>query len=123
MGLFTNSTDQKNEFSWIKLENEEQLKIAMESDEALFIFKHSTRCPISVMAKSRFEREWTTPDFPLQLLYLDLLNYRDLSNKVAELTGVVHESPQLIVVKNKQVLYVESHNGISAQQSIQKAIN
>lgn len=123
MGFFSSSKkkEETTAFQWVSLESETQLEDALSSkDEVVFIFKDSTRCPISVVAKKRFEREWTQPDYPLQLLYLDLLNYRSISSKVEELTGVKHQSPQLIVVKNGKVLYQDSHNAISAQESINK---
>jgi bacillithiol system protein YtxJ len=122
MGFFSSNKTEANAAPWVDLNSEEQLDAALaNNDQVTFIFKHSTRCSISTMAKSRFEREWSTPDYPFQLLYLDLLNHRDLSSKIAQQTGVQHESPQLIVVKNGKVVYANSHSAISAQESIQKA--
>lgn len=122
MGFFSRSSAEV--FPWEALTSEEQLQDAFNnSEEVVFIFKHSTRCNISSMAKSRFEREWKTPDFPFRLLYLDLLNYRPVSGKIEELTGVQHESPQLIVVKDGEVKYHNSHNAISAQESIEAVTN
>lgn len=118
MGLFSRSTDNKK-FPWIELTSEAQLNDSLNSKDVIFIFKHSTRCSISVMAKSRFEREWIAPDFSFQLLYLDLLNYRSVSNKIEELTGVQHQSPQLIVINSGKVIYQQSHNAISAKESIE----
>lgn len=118
MGFFSRSSSD-TAFPWEALTSEDQLQDVLNNqEETVFIFKHSTRCNISSMAKSRFEREWSTPDFPFRLLYLDLLNYRPVSGKIEELTGVQHESPQLIVVKNGEVKYYNSHNAISAQESI-----
>jgi bacillithiol system protein YtxJ len=118
MGFFSRSSD-KTQFPWVDLTSEEQLENALsQNEEAVFIFKHSTRCSISTMAKSRLEREWETPSFPFRILYLDLLNYRSVSNKIEELTGVQHQSPQMIVWQNGQVVYHASHNSISAQESI-----
>lgn len=118
MGLFSRSTANEK-FPWVDLISETQLDDSLNSEDIVFIFKHSTRCSISVMAKNRFEREWTTPDFPFQLLYLDLLNYRSVSNKIEELTGVQHQSPQLIVVSSGKIIYHNSHNAISAKESIE----
>lgn len=118
MGFFSRSTANKS-FPWIELTSEDQLNESLTSTDVIFIFKHSTRCSISVMAKSRFEREWATPDFSFQLLYLDLLNYRSVSNKIEELTGVPHQSPQLIVINSGKVIYQQSHNAISAKESIE----
>lgn len=119
MGFFSRSSD-KQSTPWEDLTSEQQLTDALASqDTAVFLFKHSTRCSISTMAKSRFEREWVNPDFPFKLFYLDLLTYRPISSKIEEVTGVQHQSPQLIVVKNEHVYYSESHSAISAVDGIQ----
>lgn len=94
------------------LQQLEQLKEVSFQAPVLF-FKHSTRCSISVMALNRFEREWdnkvVTPYF------LDLLNYREVSNKIAEVFGVEHQSPQVLLIKNGVCVYHASHNAIDAQ--------
>jgi bacillithiol system protein YtxJ len=46
------------------------------------------------------------------LYYLDLLEHRDISNKIANDTHITHQSPQLIVIKNKEAIYHESHGNI-----------
>ncbi len=74
------------------------------------IFKHSTTCSISRMALDRFERA-EAPD-NADFHYLDLLNFRPISNAIAELFQVHHESPQVILIKNGECIYDESHYGI-----------
>ena len=99
--------------NWIELTDEQQLdRINEESaKQPVIIFKHSTRCNISAMAKNRLERE-TAPDTAL-FYYLDLIKYRSLSNKIAEVYKVHHESPQVLLIKNGECTYEETHNGIS----------
>jgi bacillithiol system protein YtxJ len=100
---------------WIDLTDEAQLQqIDQESNEhPVVIFKHSTRCSISLMAKNRLERE-QAPD-NTSFYYLDLLRYRGISNKIAEVYSVHHESPQILLIKNGECTYEETHNGISMQ--------
>lgn len=114
MGWF--SSEKKSKFNWVQLTSEDQLRnLLVDSNETpVAIFKHSTRCSISAMALSRFENNWNQ-DLPVTCVYLDLLVYRPLSNLLVELTGVPHESPQLIVLKNNQVIYHASHNGIDVE--------
>jgi len=83
------------------------------------IFKHSTRCSISVMAKSRLERS----EFPeyIQFHYLDLLQYRDISNKIAEQFGVYHQSPQILLIKNGECIFEETHSAISMDEIVEQA--
>jgi len=83
------------------------------------IFKHSTRCSISVMAKDRLERV----PFPeqIQFHYLDLLQYRDISNKIAEQFGVHHQSPQILLIKNGECIFEETHSAISMDEIVEQA--
>lgn len=80
------------------------------------IFKHSTTCSISRMALDRFERD-NAPE-NVDFHYLDLLNYRSISNAIAEFFQVHHESPQVILVKNGECIYDESHYGIMMDELI-----
>ena len=75
------------------------------------LFKHSTRCSISAMAKSRLERESSAED-PV-IYYLDLIAYRDVSNAIESRFGVRHESPQVILLKDGKVVYHASHGAIN----------
>jgi bacillithiol system protein YtxJ len=97
---------------WIPLEKAEQLQqiLADSHRRPQAIFKHSTTCSVSQMAKSRLERG-TAPE-GIDFHYLDLLSFRSLSNKIAEDLHVWHESPQLLLVKNGTCVYNESHIGI-----------
>lgn len=97
---------------WITLTTVQQLDDIRErsKQKPQVIFKHSTRCSISSMAKSRLERSDVpgTADF----YYLDLISYRPLSARVAEEFKVHHESPQVLVIINGECVYDESHYGI-----------
>jgi len=102
--------------NWIDLNSAEQLIEIKELSKTRpqVIFKHSTRCSISSMAKSRLERneQPETGDF----YFLDLIKYRLLSNKIAEEFSVYHESPQVLLIKNTQCVYDESHSGIQMDE-------
>ena len=80
------------------------------------IFKHSTTCSISKMALNRFERA-ATPE-KVDFHYLDLLNYKAISNEIASFFQVHHESPQVILIKNGECIYDESHYGIMMDELI-----
>lgn len=120
MGFFSSS---KTKFPWIDLTSSEQLnQIIQESNEhPVLLFKHSTRCSISSMAKSRFESNWKLTNDVCPTYYLDLIALRPISSQISELTGIEHQSPQAIVVKDGKVIYHASHSGIDAQE-IEKLI-
>ena len=98
---------------WIHLTDEEQLKqiITKSQIRPQVIFKHSTRCSISAVALQRLQKVAQPSD--IDFYFLDLLAYRGLSNKVAESFKVHHESPQVLVIRDGECVYDESHMGIS----------
>ena len=102
--------------NWIALDSEEKIdEIKQNSRQSpQVIFKHSTRCSISSMAKSRLER--ATPPEGIAFYYLDLIAHRNVSNKVAEAFDVSHESPQVLIIKNGSCVYDESHSGIDMDE-------
>ncbi len=107
--------------NWNSLIDEAQLDIIKNKsfEKPQLIFKHSTTCSISKMAFSRFERS-EAPD-TIDFYYLDLLNFRSVSNAIAEKFQVHHESPQVILIKNGDCIYVESHYGIMMDDVIEQA--
>jgi bacillithiol system protein YtxJ len=112
----------KPAFNWIDLTSESQFLQLWENQQPFAIFKHSTRCSISSMAKSRIEREWNLEE-QLPLYYLDLIQHRNITNLIADKTNVVHQSPQLIVVSAGKVIYHASHNSIDVEQVREKILN
>ena len=99
--------------NWKDLTEESQLKDIKEASKLRpqVIFKHSTRCSISAVAKSRLERG--TPPSNVDFYFLDLIRNTPVSNKIAEEFSVFHESPQVLLIKNGECVYDESHSGIS----------
>jgi bacillithiol system protein YtxJ len=101
---------------WKKLESLSQLEEAMTQSNVApqIIFKHSTRCIISKMVLSQFEENLAAIPEQANLLFLDLLNHRDISNAIAMQLNVHHESPQVVVIKNGHAVFHESHHSIDA---------
>lgn len=101
---------------WNDLTEIKQLDdIIQESAETpAIIFKHSTRCAISRMALKNFESDYAIEEGKAKPYYLDLLEHRDVSNEIANIFHVQHQSPQLLVVKDGIVVYHTSHQDIDA---------
>jgi len=102
--------------NWNKLTQPGQIteiKVLSESTPVI-IFKHSTRCSVSSMSLNRLLRNWKSGDEEKVVPYfLDLIAHRELSNLVAREFGVPHESPQVLLIKNGEAIYDNSHYGIS----------
>ena len=101
---------------WIQLTATEQLDdIRVKSiQRPQVIFKHSTRCSVSSMALNRLEREEAPENADYH--FLDLIQYRTLSGEIADTFQVHNESPQILLIKNAECVYDESHQGISMQE-------
>jgi len=102
---------------WRKLTEISQLaEIGNASHQkTVFIFKHSTSCGISRMVLRNFESNYKFSADEADLYYLDLLSYRNISNEIAAKFQVLHQSPQILVIKNGNAIYHASHHSIHAE--------
>lgn len=102
---------------WNTITTIDQLDDLIETSKTktVVIFKHSTRCGISSMTLRRFEGDYDLDMTNVAPYYLDLLQFRDVSNAIVGKFGVMHQSPQMIVVKNGEVVHHSSHYEIQAQ--------
>ncbi len=102
--------------NWIDLTSEVQLQDINEKskDKPQVIFKHSTRCSVSSMAKNRLDKG-SEPE-GMDFYFLDLIKFRNISNKISQDFRVYHESPQILIIKDGKSVYDESHSGIDLQE-------
>jgi len=102
--------------TWIPLQDAAQLEKIVENsfEKPQVIFKHSTRCSISSMAKSRLDKK-VAPE-KMDFFYLDLIQFRKLSNKISADFQVTHQSPQVLVIDHGKCIYHESHSGITMDE-------
>ena len=84
--------------------------LAESEKQAVFIFKHSSRCGTSSMVFRRFEKQMRERE--QSYYFLDIFACRSLSNMIAESLDVRHESPQLLVLKDGKAFKHASHFGI-----------
>ena len=121
--LFGNSSESDNKdtnqngLNWNALTQITQLDSIVEesAEKPVVIFKHSTRCSISRMALKNFEREYNLQESEVAPYFLDLLEHRDISNEIAQKFQVIHQSPQLLLIKNGKSVYNVSHSEIDAE--------
>jgi bacillithiol system protein YtxJ len=88
-----------------------------ESEERpVMLFKHSTTCSVSSMALDTW-REFVGRQDSGRARYalLEVQNSRELSNEVARVTGVRHESPQALVLRHRRAVWSASHWNISGE--------
>ncbi len=107
-----------NTMNWKNLRKLEELEQIDELSvsKPVVIFKHSTSCSISGMAFSRLERGVPTINSESDIFYLDLLSHREVSNQIADKYNVEHQSPQILIIKDKKCIFNCSHMEISADR-------
>lgn len=97
--------------NWKHLETTEQVEelIDISALKPQVIFKHSSRCVISIVAKGRLDKHENNG---INFHLIDVLKNRNLSNHIADNFSIHHESPQVLVIKNGTCIFDESHSSI-----------
>lgn len=108
--------NKSNKMDWINLNSLEQLiEIDEKSkDKVQVLFKHSTRCSVSSFAKRILTSEYSDEvKQKADVYYLDLIAFREISNAISSKYGVIHESPQILVIKEGKCIFNASHSDVS----------
>ncbi len=119
LNLFGKNKDQSKKeqkvLPWQKLEKLEQLDeiVKRSKGKPQLIYKHSTTCGISRMVLNMFTEAYAFDENQADLYYLDLHSYRDVSNETGYKFQVMHQSPQLLIIKNGVAVAHASHGAIS----------
>lgn len=110
--------------TWIPLNSFEQLeKINLDSTNCpQIIYKHSTRCHICSWAYKELESFTLENKGNYAFYYLDILKHRDISNEVSKVWGIIHESPQIIIIRNNVSIFSTSHEGITKEEIAKKIV-
>ena len=126
MGLFDSffsdsSSAGQSGFPWLDLNNLGTLEsiVADSHQKPVVIFKHSTRCSISKFALKNFEREYQS-GIEIDFYFLDLIAHRTVSNAIADKFEVMHQSPQILLIKNGVCVYHDSHQDIDFEKVVSK---
>jgi bacillithiol system protein YtxJ len=132
MGLFNkifgdseHKDTSESSVKWNLLSEIEQLEEIEQASHTkpVIIFKHSTRCSISRMALKQFENHYSITREDAEPYFLDLLEYRSVSNAIADKFNVVHQSPQLLLINNGKCVYTASHSDIDAEEVAKKVMD
>lgn len=113
------------EKNWVEIDNLDAIERIIHSSKSKpqYIYKHSTRCMLSTWAYDEVAEasEELSPDVDIN--YVDVLASRDVSNLIADKFNVRHESPQILLVWDGQVLWSESHRRVKKDEIIERAQN
>jgi len=116
-GSSNNPDSIEKQIPWNKLTSVSQIVTIVEESmqKPIIIFKHSTRCGTSRMVLRQFEKHFALDEDRVRLYFLDLIAFREVSNEIAIQFQVLHQSPQLIVLKNGNTVHHSSHYNIDAE--------
>lgn len=104
---------------WIVPDQYSDIEPLLEPDaDIVVIYKHSFSCGVSIFAKSRMEESIETIGEHATLVFIDVKQNRSISKKIAEVTNVRHESPQVIVLYRGEVYWHGSHGNVQAKEVI-----
>lgn len=111
--------------NWKNIESETHFFEILEKsvNRPQLIFKHSTTCGVSGHAEMKLIDGTEQLNAHADFNYLDLLQYRSISNLIASELRVTHQSPQIIVVINKQPVYTVTHNAIDVKKILNAISN
>jgi bacillithiol system protein YtxJ len=104
--------------NWKKIESIENIEEADKRsyNDLVLIFKNSTKCGISSSVLSGLEGDWNEEEKNYFIpYYLDILRFRNLSDEIEERYNVVHESPQVLILKNGKCIESASHYDIKLE--------
>ena len=122
--LFGKGTE---ETDWVQLESEDAVEkvFTASGGRVQLILKHSQSCAVSFFAKQNLDSvpldEWPEMDRSM----VEVVRYRPVSHYIAQKTSVRHESPQVLVIANGEVVFHTSHsevNKVNIQQAYEKAL-
>jgi bacillithiol system protein YtxJ len=96
-----------------EITTEKELQEALKKP-LLIIFKHSTQCHISAVAEREMQKFLAVyPSAPLYLV--DVIAASSIAQAIALHTGVLHESPQILVLQEGIVIWHASHYDVRAE--------
>ncbi|MCI4667011.1 MAG: bacillithiol system redox-active protein YtxJ [Bacteroidia bacterium] len=103
--------------NWQELNSGAKLNALVEASfqRPQLIFKHSIRCGISAHVLHGLQESTEQLAESVELHYLDLINFRNISNQVAADFNVPHQSPQVILIKDGKAVHNASHFSIEPQ--------
>lgn len=125
MGLFDSV---KNAFSgtdvseiWEIISDSSQIAPIIEAskEKPQLVYKHSHRCSVCFVAKGSLEQAADKIQQYADMHFLNVVHSREASNKIASDLDVRHESPQVILINQGEVVWHGSHGRINAEAILQ----
>jgi bacillithiol system protein YtxJ len=104
-----------NHFTSVSDSAELESLFTLSRERPVILFKHSLTCPVSSAAY----KEMSGLDGDVSLIVVQ--SARDVSREVETLTGIRHESPQAIILRNGRAVWNVSHWRIT-RSAVEEAV-
>jgi bacillithiol system protein YtxJ len=123
MGLFssTKNPSASNDI-WESISDPQQVESIVQKSEQRpqLIYKHSHRCSICTISKGTLESAANDILEDADMHFINVVNSREASNFIASELDVRHESPQVILLEDGEVVWHASHGSINADAILEK---
>lgn len=94
-------------------------EILEESDlEPVIILKHSSTCPSSARIYDKLKRWAEEEKISMPIFIITVQKYPALSEKIARLFDIRHESPQILILNKQKVTYTAHHDNIATENFV-----
>lgn len=115
-------TDSMKDSSWNTLSDSEEFQSILEksTSQPQLIYKHSNQCSVSFIAKEDLDSKSEKLSQFADLYMIDVIQQREISNTIATLLKVRHESPQALLLKDGSVVWIGSHWDVNAQEILNR---
>lgn len=119
--MFSGGDEDKQEFNWNKISANNELEniLSASKQKTQVIFKHSNRCATSFFARNSVET-FSNEDEKAVFYLVDVIKDRPISLYIADKLGIRHESPQLFIIRNEEVVWHGSHQQVHADVLVNK---
>lgn len=122
---FGTTEDLVSTIEWTDIIDVSQLDTVEDASKSVpvLIFKYSTRCNLSTFMLKKFEKKFDFEEGSVLPYFLDLRTYRDISDEITTRYGVVHQSPQIILLKNGRATYYANHEHIKFEDFKERLVS
>jgi bacillithiol system protein YtxJ len=95
---------------FLKISDRDDLDTLLDDSKLrpVVVFKHSNACPLSAAAYREMEK------FEGDVSLVVVQTAREVSRELASITGIRHESPQVLVLRDGKAVWNASHYQIKA---------
>lgn len=94
--------------------------IELSTEKHVLFYKHSYKCGLCHMILDDIEKAWILPESKVEMVFIEVNKQKDLAKYLEGISGYRHHSPQVLLFKDKEVIYHETHGKIKVKKIEEK---